>query len=40
MEWRGKRPKKAQGDFRPARAWFLLAVGAVISVWGLASLLV
>ncbi len=38
MNWRGKTPKKATGEFRAPRAWFLLAVGLVIAVWGLASL--
>ncbi len=36
---RGRKPKGAAGEFRPGRAWFLLAVGSVIGVWGLASLL-
>ena len=36
---RGLAPKKAQGVFRPGRAWWLLAVGALITVWGTASLL-
>jgi len=35
---RGMRPKDAEGELRTGRAWFLLAVGFVISVWGLASL--
>ena len=38
-DFKGRRPKHAQGEFRPARAWFLLAVGLLIGVWGLASLL-
>lgn len=39
MERRGKRPEGAAGELRKSRAWFLLAVGLVIGVWGLASLL-
>jgi hypothetical protein len=35
---RGRKPKGEQGDFRPARAYWLLAVGLVLTVWGLASL--
>lgn len=35
---RGKTPKGEEGDFRPGRAWWLLAVGVVMMVWGLASL--
>ena len=35
---RGKSPKGEEGSFRPGRAWWLLAVGAVMTVWGLASL--
>jgi hypothetical protein len=34
---RGERPKGVEGDFRPARAWFLGAVGALLTVWGAAS---
>lgn len=36
---RGEAPKGATGSFRAARAYWLLAVGAVITVWGAASLL-
>ena len=35
---RGRAPQGAQGDFRAARAWWLLAVGTVITVWGAARL--
>lgn len=35
---RGRRPKDEVGDFRPLRAWWLLAVGFMMTVWGLASL--
>ncbi len=34
---RGKKPKDEEGDFRPARAWWLLGVGLVMTVWGIAS---
>ncbi len=36
---RGVAPKEAAGEFRTGRAWWLLAVGLVITVWGAASLL-
>lgn len=39
MAKRGVRPKGAEGDLRPGRAWFLLSVGAVITAWAAASLL-
>lgn len=35
---RGRAPKGAQGEFRAGRAWWLLAVGGLIAVWGVASL--
>lgn len=35
---RGKMPKDVEGEFRPARARFLLAVGVLISIWGIGSL--
>lgn len=35
---RGKRPQGAEGEFHAGRAWWLLAVGVVMTVWGLASL--
>ena len=35
---RGRKPQGAEGEFRAARAWWLLAVGVVIGSWGLASL--
>jgi hypothetical protein len=37
---KGEGPKGVQGDFRPARAYWLLTVGALITAWGAASLLV
>ncbi|MEX1207048.1 MAG: hypothetical protein WEE36_00365 [Acidimicrobiia bacterium] len=36
---RGVKPKGAEGDLRRGRAWFLLAVGLVIAIWGATSLL-
>lgn len=36
---RGVKPKYAEGDLRRGRAWFLLAVGLVIAVWGATSLI-
>ncbi len=36
---RGARPKNLEGDLHKGRAWWLIAVGLVIAVWGLASLL-
>jgi hypothetical protein len=39
MARRGVRPKGAEGDLRRGRAWFLLAVGALIAAWASASLL-
>lgn len=38
MHRQGKTPKKAEGEFRAVRAWWLLGVGVVIAVWGAASL--
>jgi hypothetical protein len=35
----GKHPKGASGEFRAGRAWWLLGVGALITVWGTASLI-
>ncbi len=35
---RGKKPQGAEGEFRAGRAWWLLAVGVIMSIWGLASL--
>ena len=35
---RGHTPEGVEGEFRPGRAWFLLSVGIVIGLWGLASL--
>ncbi len=36
---RGKAPKGETGEFRAVRAYWLLGVGTLISVWGAASLL-
>jgi hypothetical protein len=35
---RGNAPKGADGGFRAGRAWWLLVVGSLITVWGIASL--
>lgn len=34
---RGERPAGVEGDFRPARAWFLGSIGILLTVWGAAS---
>lgn len=39
MHRTGRQPKKAQGTFRPGRAWWLFGVGFLIAGWGFASLL-
>lgn len=39
MDRRGIRPKGIDGDLRRPRAWWLMAVGAVMTWWGLGSLL-
>jgi hypothetical protein len=36
---RGRSPRGAEGGFRAARAWWLLGVGALITLWGAASLI-
>ena len=36
---RGRAPEKAGGEFRKGRAWWLLGVGAIITLWGAASLI-
>ncbi len=38
QNYRGKHPKGATGEFRSVRAWWLLAVGLLITLWGVASL--
>jgi hypothetical protein len=41
MERRGVRPKGREGvPLRRGRAWFLVAVGSIMTWWGLGSLLV
>jgi hypothetical protein len=37
---RGKTPQGAAGSFRAPRAWWLLGVGILISLWGAGSLIV
>lgn len=36
---KGDKPKDEAGDFRPARAYWLLGVGIVIAAWGGISLI-
>ena len=36
---RGIKPKGMEGDLRRGRAWWLIGVGVVITVWSAASLL-
>lgn len=38
VDRRGVKPKGQEGELRKGRAWFLLAVGAVMVWWGLGSL--
>jgi hypothetical protein len=35
---RGRAPEKVEGEFRASRAWWLFGVGALITIWGIASL--
>lgn len=34
---RGERPAGVEGEFRRGRVWFLLVVGALMTIWGTAS---
>lgn len=36
---KGHKPKDEEGEFRAGRAWWLIGVGVVISLWGAISLL-
>lgn len=36
---RGRHPAGEDGQFRAARAWWLLAVGLLITIWGIGSLM-
>ncbi|MDJ0925526.1 MAG: hypothetical protein QNJ77_13280 [Acidimicrobiia bacterium] len=36
---RGKHPAGTSGRFRAGRAWWLLSVGLLITLWGVASLI-
>ena len=36
---RGEAPKEAKGAYRPGRVRFLLAIGILISVWGIAGMI-
>jgi len=35
---RGNKPKGEKGEFRPSRAYWLIAVGLIMTTWGLISL--
>ena len=35
---RGNKPQGEEGEFRRGRAWWLLGVGLVMTLWGVASL--
>ncbi len=37
QHFRGITPKDAEGEFRPGRAYWLLSVGILISIWAVAS---
>ena len=39
MDRRGTKPKGATGEFREGRAWWLLSVGLLVTVWGVGSLI-
>lgn len=43
LAWRkhrkGERPRGVEGDFRQGRVLFLLAIGLLMTVWGVASIL-
>lgn len=34
---RGQRPRGVEGEFRGGRAWFLGAIGLILTAWGAAS---
>ncbi len=34
----GQTPRGVEGEFRKGRVWFLLLVGLVLAIWGLASI--
>ena len=36
---RGERPRGVEGEFRQGRVVFLLAIGSLMTVWGVASLI-
>ncbi len=35
---KGNKPKGEEGEFRPARAYWLIAVGLIMTIWGTVSL--
>ena len=39
IQHRGAKPEGETGEFRPGRAYWLLSVGVVISIWGAVSIL-
>lgn len=39
MERRGVKPANASGEIHRGRAWFLIGIGSLIGLWGLASLI-
>jgi hypothetical protein len=34
---KGNKPEGEEGEFRPARAYWLIGVGLIMTIWGLAS---
>ena len=36
---KGNKPKGEEGEFRPTRAYWLTAVGLIMTIWGAASLI-
>ena len=36
---KGHRPKGEEGEFRPTRAYWLIAVGLIMTIWGAMSLI-
>jgi hypothetical protein len=37
QDHKGKKPKGEKGEFRPSRAYWLIAVGLIMTTWGLIS---
>lgn len=38
QNWRGRKPRGEDGEFRGARAYWLFSVGVVMTVWSVLSL--